>query len=39
MVERVGGGFFPRDERWQITDGVYSPERAKQRVWLAGVVS
>ena len=29
-------GFFPLDERWQVTASVYSPERAKQMVWLAG---
>ncbi|MGQ0601968.1 MAG: hypothetical protein ACT4QE_09765 [Anaerolineales bacterium] len=31
-------GVFPLDERWQVTQSVYSPERAKQRVWLAGLV-
>ena len=28
-------GFFPLDERWGVTEGVYSPECAKQMVWLA----
>ncbi len=28
-------GFFPLDERWELTESVYSPERAKQMVWLA----
>lgn len=28
-------GFFPLDRRWEITDGVYSPECAKQMVWVA----
>ena len=28
-------GFFPLDERWELTGSVYSPERAKQVVWLA----
>jgi hypothetical protein len=29
-------GFFPLDERWQVSESVYSPECAKQMVWLAG---
>lgn len=28
-------GFFPLDERWALTASVYSPELAKQMVWLA----
>ena len=28
-------GFFPLDERWELTHSVYSPELAKQMVWLA----
>ncbi len=28
-------GFFPLDERWGLTESVYSPERAKQMVWVA----
>jgi hypothetical protein len=31
----VGGAFFPLDERWGVQASVYSPERAKQMVWLA----
>jgi hypothetical protein len=31
----VAKGFFPLDERWGLTESVYSPERAKQMVWLA----
>lgn len=31
----AAGGFFPLDERWQVNKSVYSPERAKQMVWLA----
>lgn len=27
--------FFPLDERWGLTESVYSPGRAKQMVWLA----
>lgn len=32
----AGRGFFPLDERWGVGESVYSPERAKQMVWLAG---
>lgn len=32
-------GFFPLDERWELTASVYSPERAKQMVWLAATRS
>jgi len=28
-------GFFPLDQRWELTEGVYSPELTKQMVWLA----
>jgi hypothetical protein len=31
----VGKAFFPLDERWGVQASVYSPERAKQMVWLA----
>lgn len=30
--------FFPLDERWEVTESVYSPARAKQMVWLAGLL-
>lgn len=30
--------FSPLDERWQVSESVYSPERAKQMVWLAGLL-
>lgn len=32
-------GFFPLDKRWEITVGVYSPECAKQMVWVATQVA
>ena len=35
----AGWGFFPLDERWELTESVYSPERAKQMVWLAATRS
>ena len=35
----AGWGFFPLDERWQVSESVYSPERAKQMVWLAATRS
>jgi hypothetical protein len=38
-VRRAGWVFFPLDERWQVTESVYSPERAKQMVWLAATRS
>lgn len=31
----AGKAFFPLDERWGVGASVYSPERAKQMVWLA----
>lgn len=31
-------GFFPLDERWEVAHSVYSPEQAKQMVWLAGLL-
>jgi hypothetical protein len=34
-VRRAARGFFPLDERWELTESVYSPELAKQLVWLA----
>ena len=36
---RAARGFFPLDERWELTESVYSPERAKQMVWLAATRS
>lgn len=30
--------FFPLDEKWGLTGSVYSPERAKQMVWLSGLL-
>jgi hypothetical protein len=38
-VQSAARGFFPLDERWELTEGVYSPERAKQMVWLAATRS
>lgn len=35
----AGWGFFPLDERWELTESVYSPELAKQMVWLAATRS
>lgn len=35
----AGWGFSPLDERWELTESVYSPERAKQMVWLAATRS
>jgi len=34
-VRPAGWGFFPLDKRWELAESVYSPERAKQMVWLA----
>lgn len=34
----AGGGFFPLDERWGLDGSDYSPERAKQMVWLSGIL-
>lgn len=34
----MGEGFFPLDEKWGLTNSVYSPERAKQMVWLSGLL-
>ena len=31
-------GFFPLDERWGLDGSDYSPERARQMVWLSGLV-
>ena len=30
--------FFPLDERWGLTDSLYSPELARQMVWLSGLL-
>lgn len=30
--------FFPLDERWGLSRSVYSPGRAKQMVWLSGLL-
>jgi hypothetical protein len=30
--------FFPLDEKWGLRGSVYSPERAKQMVWLSGLL-
>jgi len=38
-VRLAGWGFFPLDERWELTQSIYSPERAKQMVWLAATRS
>jgi len=37
-VPSAGPGFFPLDERWGLAGSVYSPERAKQMVWLSGLL-
>ncbi len=34
-MRRAARGFFPLDERWELTESLYSPELAKQMVWLA----
>jgi len=34
-VPPAARGFFPLDQRWELTQSVYSPARAKQMVWLA----
>jgi hypothetical protein len=34
-VPPAGRAFSPLDERWGVQASVYSPERAKQMVWLA----
>lgn len=36
---RANGAFFPLDERWGLTYGVYSPNRAQQMVWLSGLLT
>lgn len=36
---RANGAFFPLDERWGLTDGVYSATRAQQMVWLSGLLT
>jgi hypothetical protein len=35
----VGRRFFPLDERWELDESVYSPECAKQMVWLSGLLT
>ena len=30
-------GIFPLDEQWGLNEPAYSPERAKQMVWLSGL--
>ena len=35
-MRSVAGGFFPLDERWGLSDSVYSSGVAKQIVWLSG---
>ncbi len=35
----VGKAFFPLDEQWGIGSGVYSERRAKQMVWLSGLLT
>jgi hypothetical protein len=32
----VGRRLFPLDERWELGESVYSPECARQMVWLSG---
>lgn len=34
-MQPAGRAFSPLDERWGVQASVYSPERAKQMVWLA----
>ena len=34
----AGRGFSPLDERWGLTESVYSPECAHQMVWLSGLL-
>jgi len=36
--QRCQAGFFPLDKRWGLTRSVYSPERARQMVWLSSLV-
>jgi hypothetical protein len=36
---RANGAFFPLDERWGLTYGVYSPNRVQQMVWLSGLLT
>jgi hypothetical protein len=36
---RANKAFFPLDERWGVTDGVYSANRARQMVWLSGLLT
>lgn len=38
-AQRANGAFFPLDERWGLTYGVYSPSRAQQMVWLSGLLT
>lgn len=34
----MAGVFFPLDERWGLSDSVYSPGMARQMVWLSGLL-
>jgi hypothetical protein len=38
-VRGVGRRFFPLDERWGLDESVYSPECARQMVWLSGLLT
>lgn len=35
----MGRRFFPLDERWGLDESVYSPECARQMVWLSGLLT
>jgi hypothetical protein len=39
IVPRANKAFFPLDERWGLTYGVYSANRARQMVWLSGLLT
>ncbi len=34
----AGSGFFPLDERWSLNESAYSPELARDMVWLSGLL-
>ena len=36
---RANRAFFPLDERWSLTYGVYSANCAQQMVWLSGLLT
>jgi hypothetical protein len=38
-VRSAGRGLFPLDERWGLTESAYSPEMARQMVWLSGLLT